>query len=79
MKELNPFKKKIGEVFPSNMERKFNGFLVRKDAIPFKVDSKKLLARIAVLKDQLLIAKFVGSQPAPQAMRSWLASLNHDL
>lgn len=37
---LNPFKPQAGEILPSNMERNFSGFLVRKDAISFKVNSE---------------------------------------
>ena len=61
------------------MERSFSGFLVRKDAIKFKVNSQKLLARIAMLKDQLLIGKFVGPKPLPQEMRMWIQALNQEL
>ena len=77
--ELNPFKEQIGEVLPSNMERNFSGFLMRKDAVPFKVDSEKLKARIAMLKDQLLIAKFVGTKPPIREMEAWLQALNQAL
>lgn len=63
---------------PSNLERSFKGFLVRKDAVKFKVNTEKLLARIEVLKDRLLIGKFVGSKPPPQAMRLWIQALNQD-
>ena len=51
-------------------------FLVRKDAITFKVDPMKVRARIALLKDQLLIAKFVGPKPSFQDMDRWLQTLN---
>ena len=47
-RDLNPFKEQIGEILPSNLERNFSGFLIRKDAIPFKVDSEKLRVRIAL-------------------------------
>lgn len=57
---LNPFKIQSGEILPSNLERSFSGFLVRKDVLTLRVDTPKLLARIALLKDQILIAKFVG-------------------
>lgn len=67
--DLNPFKEHIGEIHPVNLERSFSGFLVRKEAITFKVNTEMLMARIEVLKDQLLIGKFVGSKPLPQAMR----------
>ena len=77
--ELNPFKQQLGEILPSNMERNFSGFLMRKDAIPFKVNTQKLNARIALLKDQLLIAKFVGTKPQIQDMNKWLQTLNHEL
>ena len=78
-RDLNPFKEQIGEIFPSNLERNFSGFLIRKDAITFKVDSGKLCARIESLKAKLLIGKFVGPKPTPQTMRLWLQSLNQDL
>lgn len=65
---LNPFKKQVGECLLEDVERNFSGFLVRKEAVPFKVNSGKLVARIARLKDQILIAKFVGPKPAPQTM-----------
>lgn len=77
--ELNPFKQQIGETLPSNLEKNFNGFLIRKDAIPFKVNTQKLNARIALLKDQLLIAKFVGTKSQIQDMNLWLQTLNQEL
>lgn len=58
--ELNPFKEQYGEVLPSNMEKNFCRFLVRKDAITFKVNSQKLIESIVLFKDQMLIAKFIG-------------------
>lgn len=76
---FNPFKRNIGEVLPSNVERNSNGFLVRKDAISFRVNSEKLVARIVVLQDQLSIAKFVGPKPPIQAMKLWLRSLDQEL
>ena len=42
---------------------------MRKDAVTFKVDLHKLKTCIAMLKDQLLIAKFVGTKPSIQALR----------
>lgn len=77
--DLNPFKGHIGEILPSDLERSFSGFLVRKEAIKFKVNTEKLLARIDMLKDQLLIGKFVGTKPAPQAMKLWIHALNQEL
>lgn len=74
--DLNPFKQQIGEVLPSNLERNFSGFLIRKDVIPFKVNTQKLNARIALLKDWLLIAKFIGTKPHIQDMNAWLQALN---
>ena len=53
----------------------FSGFLMRKDAITFKVDPMKVSARIALLKDQLLIAKF-APKPTFQAMDQRLQALN---
>ena len=78
-RDLNPFKEQIGEILPSNLERNFSGFLIRKDAIPFKVDSGKLRACIASLREKLLIGKYVGPKPTPQIMRLWLQSLNPEL
>jgi hypothetical protein len=54
--QLDPFKEQSGKILPGNLEKNFNGFLVRKDAITFKVDTQKLNACIALLKEQLLIA-----------------------
>lgn len=66
--DINPFKPQIGETLPFNVERNYNGFLVRKHAIKFRVDSKTLLTYIAILKDQLLIAKFIRPKPATHAL-----------
>lgn len=66
---LNPFTKQTREILSSNRERSFNGFLLRKDVIKFKVNTQKLLAIIDVLKDQLLIAKFIGSKSSFQVMK----------
>ena len=77
--DLNPFQEKIGEVLPPNLGKTLSGFLVRIDAIPLKVNSEKLLARIVILRNQLLIAKFVGMKPPLQAMRMWLKTLNQEL
>lgn len=76
---LNPFKGQNGEILPSNMERSFSWFLVQKDAIKYKVNTKKLLARIELLKDQILIAKFVGPKPPPHKMRLWIQYFNLEL
>ena len=76
---LNPFKEQYGETLPSNLERSFSGFLVRNDALKFRVNLEKLLARIAMLKDQLSIGKFVGPKPNPQTMKLWIPSLNQEL
>lgn len=59
----NPFCAQIGEILPSNFERNVSGFLIRKYAMLFEVDSQKLLARITMLQNQLVIAKFVGPKP----------------
>ena len=59
-KDPNPFWGQNGEVLHAHLERSFSGFLVRRDAIKFKVNSEKLLARITMLKDLLLIGKFVA-------------------
>lgn len=77
--ELNPFRGYNSEILPFNLERSCSGFLVRKDVVKFKVNSEMLLARIARLKDQLLIGKFVGPKPPPQAMRQWIQTLNQEL
>ena len=42
--DLNPFKGHAGVVLPPNLERNFSGFLMRKDAIVFKVNPDKLAA-----------------------------------
>ena len=78
-KDPNPFRGQSGEVLPAHLERSFSGFLVRRDAIKFKVNSEKLLALITLLKDQLLIGKFVGPKPKSQAMKLWIQALNQDL
>ena len=75
----NPFKRHSGEILPTDMERNSSGFLVRKEAIKFHVIMEKLLARIEVLKDQLLIGKFVGPKPSPHAMKQWIQDLNCEL
>ena len=74
--QLNPFREQVGEILPTNLERNFSGFLVRKGAISFKVDPMKMNARIALLKEQLVIAKFVGPKPTFQDMDRWLQALN---
>jgi len=77
--DLNPFKGQNGEILPSNLDRSFSGFLVRKDAVKYKVNAEKLIARIELLKDQLLIGKFVGPKPSPQEMSLWIKYLNQEL
>jgi hypothetical protein len=77
--EPNPFKGYHGEVLPPNLDRSCSGFLVRKYALKFKVDTEKVLARIAELKDQLLICKFVGPKPPLHTMRLWIQALNEEL
>ena len=77
--ELNPFKEQARETLPTNLERNFSGFLVRKDPVKFKVDPQKLKARIALLKEELLIAKFLGPKPPPQDLERCLQSLNHEV
>lgn len=76
---LNPFNEQSEEILPSNVERNYCGFLMRKDAIPYKVNSQKLNERIAVLKDQLLIAKFVGPKPPMNDLKLWIQALNKEL
>ena len=61
------------------MERSFGGFLVRKDTITFKVDSMKVKAHIELLKELLLIAKFVGPKASSQDLERWLQGLNQKL
>jgi hypothetical protein len=75
----NPFCAHIGEALSKDVERNFSGFLVRTCAISFKVNSQKLILRIALLKDRLLIARLVGLKPFPQYMESWLKVLIHKL
>lgn len=48
--DLNPFKAQAGEILPSNLERNFSVFLVRKDAISFKVNSEKIAYTYSVVK-----------------------------
>lgn len=60
-KELNPFKEKHGEILPKDIERNFSGFLIRKIVVPFKIDSVKLIARIALLKDMDPNSKVYGA------------------
>ena len=55
------------------------GSLMRKDAITYKVNSQKLNEQIAVLKDQLLIAKFVVPKPSMQDLKLWIQTLNKEL
>jgi hypothetical protein len=49
--ETNPFKARIGEVLPLDVERNFSCFLVRKDSLTFEVDSQKLFNYIILLKE----------------------------
>ena len=76
---LNLFKEQVGAILPTNLDRNFSEFLVRKDSVSFKVDPEKLNAHIALLKAQLLIAKFLGPKPALQDMERWLQALNQEL
>ena len=52
---------------------------MRKEAIKFTINTQKLLARIDVLKDQLLIGKFVGPKPSPHAKKLWIQAANQEL
>lgn len=61
------------------VERNVSSFLVRKEAMIFKIDFQKLLTHIALLKEQLLITKFVGLKPNSQAFEIWLQTMNHEL
>lgn len=76
---LNSFYAHFGEILRANIERNFSGFLVRKDAIPFKLNSQKSLAWMVFLKAQLVIAKFVGHKPSLQGLEAWLQDLNLEL
>lgn len=76
---LNPFRAQSGEILPTNLERNVNGFLIRKDAILFTIDSQKLLKRITLLKEQLVIGKFVGPKPNAQGMEMWIQNLNREV
>lgn len=58
---LNPFKEHPGEILPKDVEWDYSKFLVRKKMISFKVHSDKLINRIALVKDQILIEKFMGT------------------
>lgn len=73
---LNPFHAQHGAILPSTMEKNFSGFLVRKNAIFFKVDSNNLCAPITLLKEQLLIAKIIGPKPKPKGLEMWIQTLN---
>lgn len=44
-----------------------------------EVNLQKLIERIALLKDQLLITKFVGPKPLIQHMKLWIQALNKEL
>lgn len=76
---LNRFRIQYGEMLPLNMERTFSRLMVRKEAVAFKVDSQKLLTLIALLREQLLITKFVGPKPNAQTLENWFQTLNHKL
>lgn len=47
--------------------------------ITFKVNLQKLLACIALLRDQFFIAKLVGPKPPIQHMNMWLQILYQEL
>ena len=72
---INPFKAQNNEILPSNVKRNYCGFLMRKDPITYKVNTHKLKERIVVLKDHLLIAKFVGPKPPMQDVKLWIQAL----
>lgn len=65
--EPNPFRGHNREILWAHLESGFSGFLIRRDAIKFKVNTDMLFARIALFKDQLLIGKFVGPKPNPKS------------
>ena len=52
---------------------------MRKDPITYNVNSHTLKEQIVVLKDQLLIAKFVGPKPPMQDLKLWIQALNKEL
>lgn len=60
---LNLFRAQSGEILPSNLEKSISGFLVKKDAVMFKVDPQNLLAHTTMMENQLVIEKIVGSKP----------------
>lgn len=66
--KLNSFREQPSEILPKDVERNHSGFLVRKNAISFKVDDLKLGNHITFLKDQILIAKFMGPKPYQKVM-----------
>lgn len=76
---LNPFRAQPGEILPKDCERNYSGFLVRKNAISFKVDGGKLVECVVLLKEQILIAKFMGTKPNHKALEIWLKTLNYRL
>lgn len=46
---LNPFQEQLVEILPQ--DRNYSRFVIRKNAILYKVDKEKLVNRIALLKD----------------------------
>lgn len=76
---FNSFKEQPGEIFPMNIKMNYIGFLVKKNAILFKVYSEKLVACIMLMKEQMFIAKFMGMKPTPHYMENWPQTLNKNL
>lgn len=74
--KLYPFRCQFGEMLPSNVEMNLSGVLVSKDVILYKVDIGQFLVCTELLKDQLLIAKFINSEARPHIMEIWLKALN---
>ena len=54
-------------------------FLVRKEVVPFRVDSQNLITHSALMKEKPFITKFVGYKLPAQELGFWLQTLNHEL
>lgn len=74
-----PLRAQSGEILLAYIERNLSSFLVRKEVVHFKVNSQKLLACIALMRDQLVIAKFLGPKSSPQTMELWIQTINEGL
>lgn len=73
------FEPNLVKYCPPNVRRNFSGFLVRKEAVIAKVDPQKLLLRIAILGEQLLIASLQGPKPNPINFEIQIQMLNKEL